>query len=119
MKQEDKTPKVTTKLDSELYRHMMNIVSFLSKRKSVNILIGRGEESRWLLSTLEQIDGGGGGGGGGGWVIIIATRSKIILWKTWKKFTKMLKVKDYHIDFILNLDTKFCDRRLYEIDCRL
>ena len=31
----------------------------------------------------------------------------------------MLKVKDYHIDFILNLDTKFCDRRLYEIDCRL
>ena len=42
MEQKDKTLEVTTALDSEMYRHLMNIVSFLSKRKSVNVLIGRG-----------------------------------------------------------------------------
>ena len=33
MKQKDKTLEVTTALDSEMYRHMMNIVSFLFKKK--------------------------------------------------------------------------------------
>ena len=38
MKQKDKTLEVTTALDSEMYRHMMNIVSFLLK-KNVNIFV--------------------------------------------------------------------------------